>query len=439
MGVPNSSRDLHSFQADQSGKIPLCSARPPSRYHARMRILHIITRLIVGGAQENTLLTCEGLHQRGHEVILLTGPSPGPEGTLMERARACGYKVLLTPHLVRMPHPFHDPRAYFEIKKLCRELRPDVVHTHSSKAGILGRAAAWNSRLPLSPQSSVLSPKVVHTIHGLPFHPYQNPLARNLWIALERYAARRCDAIICVADAMTRQARAAGVGTHRPESEFYQTIYSAMDTAPFLMSPTTRDEVRAKLHIPPTAYVFGTIARLQPLKGHDDLLAHAAALFEKVPDAHLLWIGDGIFRPRFEALLRDRGWTNRVTLTGLVPPTEVPRLLPAMDALVHPSYREGLARALPQALLAGIPVISYDCDGAAEVCFDPSTHQTDSTGYLVKTGDASALTQAMIRLASNRPAALAMGQRGRDLCRTRFAADTMVNQIEALYLRLLGS
>src|SRR5690349_16653104 len=114
-----------------------CGYAPP------MRILHIITRLIVGGAQENTLLTCEGLHARGHEVTLLTGPSPGPEGTLMDRARSAGYQVLLSPHLVRMPHPWHDALAYREIQHLCRELKPDIVHTHSSKAGILGRAAAW--------------------------------------------------------------------------------------------------------------------------------------------------------------------------------------------------------------------------------------------------------------------------------------------------------
>jgi glycosyltransferase involved in cell wall biosynthesis len=410
-----------------------------------MKILHIITRLIVGGAQENTLLTCEGLCRRGHDVTLLTGPSPGPEGTLMERARAGGYKVLVTPHLVRMPHPWHDALAYREIQTVCRELRPDVVHTHSSKAGILGRAAAWavKKRKTNDERRNGL-PVVVHTIHGLPFHPYQNVLARHLWIALERYAARRCDAILCVADAMTRQARAAGVGKHRPagvggEGDFFTTVYSAMDTEPFLHPAVTRDEVRARLGIPNARFVFGTIARLQPLKGHDDLLGQAATLFEKVRDAHLLWIGDGIFRPRFEALLRDRGWTDRVTLTGLVPPTDVPRLLPAMDALVHPSYREGLARALPQALLAGVPVISYDCDGAAEVCLDPATHPTDSTGLLIKTGDAAALCDAMIRLASNRAAAVVMGERGRELCRTRFAADTMVNQIESLYQRLVAS
>jgi glycosyltransferase involved in cell wall biosynthesis len=392
-----------------------------------VKILHIITRLIVGGAQENTLLTCEGLHRKGHEVILLTGPSLGAEGSLMQRAQSTGYQVLVTPHLVRSPHPTHDYAAYREIKNLCRTLAPDVVHTHSSKAGILGRAAAWKMKNAHSPiDNSPPLPLVIHTIHGLPFHPYQNKLLNAAWIAAERWAAKRCDAIICVADAMTRQALAAGVG--RPD--LYTTIYSAMEVAPFLHPGTTRADVRQKYHIPPTAFVYGTIARLQPLKGHDDLLATAAHLFAQVPHAHLLWIGDGIYRPRFEQTLKEKGWQNRVTLTGLVPPTEVPRLLPAMDALVHPSYREGLARALPQALLAAIPVISYDCDGAAEVCID------NQTGYLIKTGDAQALCNAMIKMAANPTKAAAMGATGQTLCLQRFPAEVMVDRIESLYQRL---
>lgn len=400
-----------------------------------MKILHIITRLIVGGAQENTLLTCEGLHQRGHAVTLLTGPSPGPEGTLMDRAHAGGYRVILSQNLVRNPHPWRDWRATAEIRQLCKTLNPDVVHTHSSKAGIVGRRAAWRAKRQ-SPQHPK-RPIVLHTIHGLPFHPYQDAWINAIWTTLEKDAARRCDGIICVADAMTRQARAAGVGADRPQ-DFFTTIYSAMETESFLNPGITREQVRAKHNIPPAAYVFGTIARLQPLKGHDDLLTHAAELFAKVPDAHLLWVGDGIFRPRFESALREKGWSSRVTLTGLVPPSEVPRLLPAMDALVHPSYREGLARALPQALLAGVPVISYDCDGAAEVCLDPAASAAP-TGFLVKTGDARGLCDAMIRMASDRPAAVEMGQRGRVLCAQRFAASHMVDEIEKVYHRLLGT
>ncbi len=390
-----------------------------------MKILHIITRLIVGGAQENTLLTCEGLHRAGHDVTLLTGPSEGPEGSLLPRAQAAGYRTIVTPHLVRNPHPLHDWAAHREIKRLCRQLQPDIVHTHSSKAGILGRSAAYTPSL--KPQAPSPKPRVVHTIHGLPFHPYQNPLINRAWIAAERYAAKRCHAIICVADAMTRQALAAGVG----HPDLFTTIYSGMEVDPFLNPGITRDQVRARLHIPPTAFVYGTIARLQPLKGHDDLLAIARELFAAEPHAHLLWIGDGIFRPRLEQTLRENGWANRVTFTGLVPPAEVPKLLPAMDVLVHPSYREGLARALPQALLAKVPIISYDCDGAAEVCIN------NQTGILVKTGDQSFLCNAMIQMAERPDTAAAMGIAGQTFCLERFSATTMVNQITALYQRLI--
>ncbi len=229
---------------------------------------------------------------------------------------------------------------------------------------------------------------------------------------------------------MTRQALAAGVGAGRGV-DFFTTIYSAMEPETFLHPGVTRGEVRARLGIAESAYVFGTIARLQPLKGHDDLLATAGGLFAAVPDAHLLWVGDGVFRERFEKILREKGWETRVTLTGLVPPDQVPRLLPAMDVLVHPSYREGLARALPQALLAGVPVISYDCDGAGEVCIE------GQTGFLVKTGDAAELCAAMVRMAGDRAGAVGMGARGREICRETFAATTMVTAIGALYERLL--
>ncbi len=345
----------------------------------------------------------------------------------MERAEKAGYRVIVTPNLVRSPHPWHDWMAYREIKKLCRDLKPDVVHTHSSKAGIIGRAAAWKIKSRNSKPENRNSPLVVHTIHGLPFHPYQNAAINRLWITLERYAAKRCDAIICVADAMTRQALTAKVGTPK----LFSTIYSGMEVEPFIHPGLSREQVRTQLHIPTTAFVFGTIARLQPLKGHDDLLTISGDLFAKIPNAHLLWIGDGIYRPRFEEILKTKGWTDRVTLTGLVPPTEVPRLLPAMNALVHPSYREGLARALPQALLGKIPVISYDCDGAAEVCIE------GKTGFLVKTGDVPGLGAAMIRMAGDIPAAQAMGAFGQTFCLKHFSSEMMVEQIESLYHRFL--
>ena len=147
-----------------------------------LKIVQIITRLIVGGAQENTLITCKLLAQRGHEVILITGPALGPEGELFNQTKGQDYKVVVVDRLRRAINPYNDVVSYFQIKGLLRELRPDIVHTHSAKAGILGRFAAHNLRAGWGEDL----PAVVHTIHGLAFHRYQSELLNRLYIAIER-------------------------------------------------------------------------------------------------------------------------------------------------------------------------------------------------------------------------------------------------------------
>ncbi len=146
-----------------------------------MRIAHVITRLILGGAQENVVLCCEDLRKHyGDEVLLITGPPQGPEGSLLERARAGGVPLALIDDLRRPIHPWRDLVSYRRLKRLLRDFHPDVVHTHSAKGGILGRAAAWSLR----------TPAIVHTVHGAPFHPYQGRVARAFFRACERWAAR---------------------------------------------------------------------------------------------------------------------------------------------------------------------------------------------------------------------------------------------------------
>ena len=143
-----------------------------------MKIVHIITRLIVGGAQENTLITCKVLAQRGHDVTLVTGPALGPEGELFDQAKGQGYEIIVVDRLRRVINPINDVPSYFQIKKLLRQLQPDIVHTHSAKAGILGRFAGY----ALKGQWAANRPWVVHGIHGLAFHPYQNPLLNKFYI-----------------------------------------------------------------------------------------------------------------------------------------------------------------------------------------------------------------------------------------------------------------
>ncbi|WP_165252634.1 glycosyltransferase family 4 protein [Paludisphaera soli] len=383
-----------------------------------MKIVHVITRLILGGAQENTLLTVEGLHHRyGDDVTLITGPAEGPEGDLFRRAEEQGLKVELTPNLIRAVSPTTDWTAYRELRRAFRRLRPDVVHTHSSKAGIVGRAAAWKEGVPA----------VVHTIHGLPFGPFESAAKNRLYIALERWAARRCHAIVSVCDAMTDQALAAGVGS--PEQ--YSTVYSGMDADAFLNPPRPRDEVRRELGLAPEHVAFATVARLFELKGHDDLIAVAPAVLRANPNVRFVWIGDGILRDRLIADLEAKGVRDAFVLTGLVEPGRIPELLSASDAVIHPSLREGLARVLPQSLLVGRPAISYDVDGAREVV-------TPDTGVLLPPRDLDGLTQAVIRLAADPALRERLGSEGRRRFADQFRHETMTAQLRSLYERLLA-
>ena len=382
-----------------------------------MRIVHVITRLILGGAQENTLLTVEGLHHRhGDDVTLITGPAEGPEGDLFDRAHRQGLKLEVMPELIRAVRPPTDYRAYRRLRSAFRRLRPEVVHTHSSKAGIVGRAAAWAEHVPA----------VVHTIHGLPFGPSETPTKNRLYIALERWAAKRCHAIVGVCDAMAEQALAAGVG--RPEQ--YSTVYSGMDVESFLNPRRGRDEVRRELALNDSHVAFGTVARLFERKGHDDILAVAPRVLSENPNIRFVFIGDGILRDRLKADAERMGIGHAILFTGLVPPDRIPELLGAMDAVVHPSLREGLARVLPQSLLVGRPVISYDIDGAKEVV-------RPETGILLKPRDLDGLGSAILTMASDPVLRDRMGAEGRRRFADQFRAETMTDQLRELYSKLL--
>jgi len=382
-----------------------------------MRIVHVITRLIIGGAQENTLLTVEGLHHRYHDdVTLITGPAEGPEGDLFDKASRLGLRVELFPELVRPIRPLVDLKAYWRLRAAFRKLKPEVVHTHSSKAGILARAAAWHARVPA----------IVHTIHGMPFGAFETPVKNRLYVALERWAARRCHAIVSVCDAMTTQALAAGVG--RPEQ--FLTVYSGMDADAFLNPRRPREEVRRELGLADNEVAFATVARLFELKGHDDIVAVAKDVLAANSKVRFVWVGDGILRDRLIADLERQGIRQAFILTGLVPPERIPELLGAVDAVIHPSLREGLARVLPQSLLVGRPVISYDIDGAREVVLP-------ETGILLAPRDREGLRRGILQLASDSVLRTALGSEGRRRFADQFRHETMTRQLRSLYERLL--
>jgi glycosyltransferase involved in cell wall biosynthesis len=385
-----------------------------------MRIAHIITRMMIGGAQENTLHNCQDLIRLfGDEVLLITGPETGPEGDLLSRNVGTPVPTKYLPELRRAIHLWCDWQAYRAIQRTLRELRPDVVHTHSAKGGILGRLAA----------ASLGIPAIIHTVHGAPFYPYQPFSARRFYQWCEWYAARRCHKLISVADAMTELM----VSAHVAPREKFVTIYSGMEVEPFLAANEHRHEMRKRLGYAEEHVVIGKIARLFHLKGHNDLIAAARTVSQLQPNVRFLLIGDGVLRDPLEQQIAAAGLTSHFHFAGLVDPGEIPKYLGAMDILVHTSLREGLARALPQALIAGKPVVSYNIDGAREVCRD------GTTGLLVPPRDIGQLIVALEQLVSDPILRGRLGAAGRQRFTEQFRHENMTRAIRLVYEAVLAN
>ncbi len=388
-----------------------------------IRILHVITRLILGGAQENTLLTVVGQQRnpRYEVVTLLSGIDLGPEGNLHERARAAGVDLVLLPSLVRPIRPWTDLRAFFALYHFMRKGRYDIVHTHSSKAGILGRLAARLAGVPI----------VVHTLHSLVFHEYQAAWKNRLYVALKRQCAPRTDALISVNDKTTQGALAAGIG--RPEQ--YVTIHSGMELDPFLTVGRRLPVADAKrrLGISEDALVVGKIARLFPLKGHEEFLDAAATIARAEPNARFLLVGNGSLRAQLEERARRMGIAERTIFAGLVAPEDVPAHIQAMDVVVHASLREGIARVIPQAEAVGKPVVAFAMDGAPEAIED------GVSGYLVAPRDTTALAARVLELLSSPERRRTFGAAGRAFAAAHFRVERMIERIDGVYDRLLAA
>ncbi len=394
-----------------------------------MRVTHIITRLVVGGAQENTLSTIRGLVSKPDlEVKLISGPSVGPEGSLENEAHKLfgapgnpttpGKDFLIVPELVRPVHPLKDFLALRQLEAILRAQKPDLVHTHSGKAGVLGRYAAHRAGVPV----------IIHHLHGPSFGTFQGPLANWIFTAAEKSAGRVTDHFFCSAAAMTKLYLDAGIG----KPGMYTRIFSGFNLEPFLN--TTNDlALRRQLGLAEHHFVIGKVARIFRLKGHADLLAAFAKMLPEVPQARLLFVGDGSLRGEIERQIHALGLDGKVVLAGLVPPGEVARYVGIMDCLAHLSYREALSRALPQALAAGRPVVAYNFDGADEVCLE------NQTGFIVRTGDIETTARRLQQLARDPSLRIKFGQTGAAFVKENFSIENMVAGQYAVYQQLASA
>lgn len=383
----------------------------------KIKVLHIITRLIIGGAQENTLFTVNGLSkQKDYLVTLLSGPELGPEGSLTENAKKTT-NLLILPELRRNINPLLDFFALIKLWLFIKKGEFNIVHTHSSKAGILGRIAAKFSKVPI----------IIHTIHGLPFFKEQNIWLNKLFIYLEKVAARFTDKIICVSDSIIKEAVAAGIA---PQKKFIK-IYSGIELDKFKSSPEIRRLVRKKLNIPEKSLVIGKIARLFFLKGHEYLIQAASQIVKKNPEVRFLFIGDGILKEKLIAQAKILKIQNNIIFAGLIDPQEIPSYIQAVDVLAHVSLHEGLPRAVVQAFALGIPAVCFDVDGAKDVV------QDQKNGFLIPAKDVAQLTGRLLELLENRELRNRMGENAQRIAYEFFDANKMVDAIDNLYKELL--
>ena len=382
-----------------------------------MKVCHFITRMIVGGAQENTFLSARGLVEAGHECVLLSGPSEGREGSLLARMGNPGFSVVESPLFVREISPWKDLNAIYWLADFLKKEKFDVIHTHSSKAGIIGRIAGRMADVPV----------VVHTIHGLAFGPFDSFLKNQLYIRAERYAAKRCDRIYSVAQAMIDQCLAVKIG--RPE--LFKVVYSGMELDRFLNAKPD-PALRAELGIPEHCKVVGTVARLFPRKGYEDFFPAAAKVVQQLPDTCFLIMGDGPMRSEYEKRTEELGIRDKVFFAGLISPDRIAEYIALTDAVAHFSLKEGLPRAAVQALAEGKPVVAYPLDGTPEVVLN------GKSGYLTPVGDHDAAAAAMVRILGNEQERTALGEYGRNLVRDKFPWKVMSDTLIEDYRKLLA-
>jgi len=394
----------------------------------RVRVVHVITRFDKGGSAENTFLTVTGLDPARYETYLLAGSdgqdtavavsTPSAESAAAEenmaRVQAAGVKTFIVPELVRPVAPLRDLRAFLRIRGLIRRLAPQIVHTHTSKAGIIGRLAAFSAGVPV----------VVHTPHGHVFWGYFGAVASRFFITLEKSASRLTDRLIM----LTGQEKADHLRYRIAPPDKFVVIHSGVCLEPFLQITAADSRPDSDPAFPPDSFVIGTIGRLTAIKGQRYLLEAAAGLLREIPELICIIVGEGELRRELAARAASLGMGERAFFPGWR--RDVPSYMAALDLFVMPSLNEGMGRVVVEAMAAGRAVIASDVGGLRDLVVH------GENGLLVPPGNAAALAAAIRTLYRDPKRRRIMGQNGR-MKAPAFSAAAMIKKIDELYMNLL--
>ena len=378
----------------------------------RIRIAHLITNFPVGGAQDYLLQIVQGLDQSKFEPFIVGHM----EGEWVEKVKSMpGVTAHDIPALGKEISPWKDLKSVFQIRRFCKENDIDILHTHSSKPGIVGRLGGSLAGVP----------SIVHTIHGFSFHGHMPAWRRGLFIAMERLMSRYTTTLLC----LSKRDRETADRLHISARESVQTFYYGVDFTPFA-DAFDRDEIRKSLGFDSSNSVIGFTGRFSRQKGLTILLEAFQIVHVRFPNIRLLLVGDGEFRSKLEDDARRRGIADAVVITGFR--SDISRLLAAMDIFVMTSLWEGLSRSLAEAMYARLPIIATNVGGTSDVI------QNGETGWLIKVNSVDATVDALLDALANPDRACRMADRGYQWARKEFDPPKMQERISRLYEGLMN-
>ena len=376
----------------------------------KLKIAYIITKLELGGAQLVALFCAEHINRQVFEPILITND----EGLLIEKAMSIpDLKNYFLASFIREIRPWKDLKALFQIYRILKNEKVDIVHTHSSKAGIIGRIAAWLAGIPV----------IIHTIHGFSFHDYQPKLVRFIYIVLERIGAFFSNQLVAVARDNIEKGLSAGVG----KREIYRVIRAGIDIAEFAEVKVDKVKLKQSLNIESDAKIVSQIGNFKPQKNPVDFIHLAAKVLKEFPNAYFLMIGDGPLRPEIEATIEKYEISDRVKLLGWR--NDVPQLMQITDVLALTSLWEGLPCVYPQAMAAGKPIVGTAVDGGPE-----AVHH-GINGFMFSPGSLNEMAEKIIILLKDHELSNRLGKAGKELV-AEFDIDKMVRDHEQMYTEL---
>ena len=389
----------------------------------KIKVLHLITRLDKGGSAENTLLTVLGLNKNRYEVLLAKGSSTESQMSPQERmevhrsmraAQSAGVRVITIPGLLRRIAPLYDFFSFLKVLRVIRREKPKIVHTHTSKAGVVGRVAAFMAKTPV----------IVHTPHGHIFYGYFGRVTTCIFIHIEKLLAKITDKIIT----LTNREGIDHVRFKIVSPEKFITIHSGVDIQRFITTKSEADSLKRSFGMGAESLVVGTVGRLVPIKGHEYLVEAAPKILKEVPGVKFVLVGDGYLRPKLERLTYALNVQDAFLFLDWR--SDIPKIMSMFDLFAFPSLNEGMGKVLIEAMAAGKPIVASNAGGIPDLVMD------GDNGLLVPPKNSDQLAEAIIKLLRDDRRRIEMGNRGKVMAR-RYSAESMVKKIDALYMELL--